>query len=105
MSRKDNRKTNPRNIPRTEEDVKRARMEGQIEGMRLTEALCLLTICDKYPEMDALAFWGEVAEKTKSTDERYMTAADVRNTLREEYGIDLLAGPSKAIAHNRRVER
>ena len=33
-----------------------------------------------------------------------MTAADVRTVLREEYGIDLMAGPSKAIAHGLREE-
>lgn len=91
-------KTNPRSIPRTEADVRRARREGWVEGLRLMEALFLLALCDKCPEVDAVAVWMEVCEKTKSSDRRYFTAADVRNTLREEYGIDLLGGPSKAIA-------
>lgn len=91
-------KTNPRNVPRTEADVRRARREGWVEGLRLMEALFLLALCDKCPEVDAVAVWMEVCEKTKSSDKRYFTAADVRNTLREEYGIDLLGGPSKAIA-------
>lgn len=92
-------KTNPRSIPRSEADVRRARREGWVEGIRLNEALWLLTLFDKHPEVDAAAVWFEVCEMTKSTDRRYMTAADVRNTLREEYGFDLLGGPSKAIAH------
>lgn len=91
-------KKNPRSIPRTEADVRRARREGWVEGLRLAEALFMLALCDKYPEVDAVAVWFEVCEKTKSSDKRYFTAADVRNTLREEYGIDLLGGPSKAIA-------
>lgn len=92
-------KTNPRKRPASEADVNRARREGWVEGIRLTEALYLLAICDKYPEMDAVAIYNEVAEKTKSNDKRYFTTADVRRTLLEEYGIELMGGPSKAIAH------
>ena len=95
-------KTNPRSRPATQADVERARREGQVEGMRLCEALYLLSLCDKHPEVDANTVRAEVVELAKSTDARYMTAADVRQTLREEYGIDLLGGPSKAIAHGLR---
>lgn len=91
-------KTNPRRVPATQADVERARREGQVEGIRLVEALYLLTLCDKHPEVDAETVRGEVADLVRSADERYLTAADVRNTLREEYGIDLMGGPSKAIA-------
>ena len=70
-------KTNPRNVPRTEADVKRARREGWVEGLRLMEALFLLALCDKCPDVDAVAVWMEVCEKTKSSDKRYFTAADV----------------------------
>lgn len=97
-------KTNPRKRPATQADVDRARREGQVEGLRLCEALYLLTLCDKHPEVDANAVRTEVGDLAKSTDARYMTAADVRTVLREEYGIDLMAGPSKAIAHGLREE-
>lgn len=93
-------KTNPRSRPASRSDVERARQEGQIEGLRLCEALYLLTLCDKHPEVDANTVRAEVGELAKSTDARCMTAADVRTTLREEYGIDLMQGPSKAIAHS-----
>lgn len=92
-------KKNPRSRPATQADVERARREGQVEGLRLCEALYLLTLCDKHPEVDASTVRAEVGELARSTDARYMTAADVRTTLREEYGIDLMPGPSRAIAH------
>ena len=97
-------KTNPRKRPATQADVARARREGQVEGLRLCEALYLLTLCDKHPDVDANTVRAEVGELAKSTDARYMTAADVRTTLREEYGIDLMPGPSRAIAHELREE-
>ena len=53
-------KTNPRSIPRSEADVRRARREGWVEGIRLNEALWLLTLFDKHPEVDAAAVWFEV---------------------------------------------
>ena len=68
------------------------------------EELELLTLCDKHPDVDANTVRAEVGELAKSTDARYMTAADVRTTLREEYGIDLMPGQSKAIAHELREE-
>lgn len=98
-----NKKANPRKQPRTEEDVRRAWKEGCIDGMRLAEAIFLSVLKDKHDsEIDVLGVWREIAEKTKAMNEGYFTPADLRRSLKEDYGIELLAGPSKAIAHCRR---
>jgi hypothetical protein len=98
-------KTNPRRRPATQADVERARREGWVEGMRIAEAIFLTVLHDRHAgEIDPRVVWDEIVEKTRAMDAGYFTAADLRRTLLEEYGIELLGGPSKAIAHDRRTE-
>lgn len=95
-------KVNPRRKPASYADVDRAWKEGCIEGMRLAEAIFLTVLHDRHAdEVNVQMVWDEIVDKTEAMDKGYFTAADLRRTLKEEYGIELLAGPSKAIAHGR----
>ena len=96
-------KTNPRRRPVSQVDVDRAWQEGCIEGLRLAEAIFLTVLADKHSdEVDLQQVWDEIVDKTEAMDQGYITGADMRQALKDDYGINLLAGPSKAIAHNRR---
>lgn len=96
-------KTNPRRKPATQEDVNRAWGEGVIEGIRCMEAIMLNCLCDKYADqVDVGQFWEDLSKLSQSFAEGRFTIADIRNMLKEEYKILLLAGPSKAIANKRK---
>ena len=103
MAKKKKKKTNQRNKPATQEDVNRSWGEGVIEGIRCMEAITLNCLCDKYADqVDIGKFWGDLNKLAESFAEERVTIPDIRNTLKEEYKILLLAGPSKAIYNARR---
>jgi len=98
-----NSKINPRRKPATQEDVNRAWGEGVIEGIRCMEAITLNCLCDKYADqVDVAQFWNDLNKLSESYAEGRFTIPDIRNMLKEEYRVLLLAGPSKAIYNNRR---
>jgi len=98
-----NSKINPRRKPATQEDVNRAWGEGVIEGIRCMEAITLNCLCDKYAaQVDVGQFWSDLNKLSESYAEGRFTIPDIRNMLKEEYRVLLLAGPSKAIYNNRR---
>lgn len=91
-------KINPRRKPATQEDVNRAWGEGVIEGIRCMEAIVLNCLCDKYADdVDVEQFWSDLNKLSESFAEGRFTIPDIRNMLKEEYKVLLLAGPSKAI--------
>jgi hypothetical protein len=97
------KKTNPRNIPKTQEDCNRSWREGCIEGLRLMEAIIMRVMIDKHPdEIDLNVLWDELNMYTKQWADGKLTPADIRQSLKTEDNIFLLDGPSKAIAHSRR---
>jgi len=101
--KKKKHKQNPRQIPCTQEDVKREWRVGCIDGLRLMEAITLRVLIDKHEgEIDIPKFWAELTEQTSAWAEGRITAADLRNSLKEEDKILLMSGPSSAIAHDRR---
>jgi hypothetical protein len=96
-------KINPRRKPATQEDVNRAWGEGVIEGIRCMEAITLNCLCDKYADqVDVEQFWNDLNKLSESFAEGRFTIPDIRNTLKEEYKVLLLTGPSKAIYNTRR---
>ena len=55
-------------------------------------------LCDKYADdIDVGQFWDDLNKLSESYAEGRFTISDIRNMLKEEYKILLLAGPSKAI--------
>ena len=60
-------------------------------------------LCDKYADdIDVGQFWDDLNKLSESYAEGRFTISDIRNMLKEEYKILLLAGPSKAIYNTRR---
>lgn len=92
-------RTNPRKIPRTEEDCRREYRRGFIEATRTMEAVVLRVGIDKHSDtLDIDRFWQDMTDYMVQVSKGKLTLADLRDTLKQEDKIKLLAGPSKAIA-------
>ena len=84
-------KTNPRKLPATQADVKRARKEGQDFGTRMATVLFLTVLLDKEgADGDVIRrVWGEINELSQSVIDGYVNLRDLRNVLFEEYEIEV----------------
>ena len=82
------KKTNPNRQPRTQADVDKAFDAGQMFGIERGIELFLYVLVDKHnasqDELDVFA--AEVNGLCQSVNEGYVTFADIRNMLTEEYG-------------------
>lgn len=85
------KKINPRKIPATQADVKRARKEGQDFGTRMATVLFLTVLLDKEgADGDVIRrVWGEINELSQSVIDGYVNLRDLRNVLFEEYEIEV----------------
>ena len=84
------KKTNPRNKPASEEDVKRARAKGIEDGVTCACAIFLTVMVDKFDAEDKIKdIWGETNKLSEEIKEGRVSVADLRYTLRSEYGIEL----------------
>ena len=83
-------KQNPRNKPATQADVKRARIESCNEAVRMTAAIFLTVICDKFNGKDYIPdLWREVSKLSEEIKENRVSVPDLIRVLREEYDIEL----------------
>ena len=84
-------KTNPRRVPRTEADVDWARKEGMRIGQDYATIIYLFVLADKEnatPEiLQRVA--GEINDLADSIVKGYVTIADLKNTLKEEFGVEV----------------
>ena len=80
-------KTNPRRIPRTQADVDRAYERGKEEGVNGALVLFLFTMLDKFGAGDdELKQFADAFSYTVDSIERgYITEADLRKVVRDEY--------------------
>lgn len=80
-------KTNPRNRPRSEADVKRAYERGREEGVNGALIIFLYTLMDKFGADDAQLkdFADAFSYTVDSIEKGYITEADLRKVVREEY--------------------
>lgn len=85
------KKTNPRRIPRTDADVERARAEGLRIGQEYATVIYLTVLYDKeFATSEIMQRVGrEVNELADSIVKGYVTIADLKNTLKEEYGVEV----------------
>ena len=81
-------KTNPRRIPRTQADVDRAHELGRTEGINGALIIMLYAMHDKLGAGDdELKQFADAFSYTVDSIERgYITEADLRKVVREEYG-------------------
>lgn len=81
-------KTNPRRRPASWEDVTRAWQKGVLDGCSNASAIFLTVLVDKFDGEDKVAdVWKEIVKLSDEVKERRVSVADLRTTLREEYGV------------------
>lgn len=85
------KKVNPNRIPRTQADVDKAYVRGRDEGTALCLTLVLYTLQDKFGADDSvLTEFHEAFQYTlDSLEKGYITEADLRTVLKEEYGTQI----------------
>ena len=86
------KKVNPRRRPATEADVKRAKASASDEAVKLAIAIFLTVLCDDFNfDKDQLQLaWERMDKLSESLTEHRVSAWDLVEVLREEYGIDLM---------------
>lgn len=86
------KKVNPRRRPATEADVKRAKASASDESVKLAIAIFLTVLCDDFNfDKDQLQLaWERMDKLSESIKEHRVSAWDLVEVLREEYGIDLM---------------
>ena len=82
-------KTNPRRRPATQADVNRAKQDAQSEAISLAMTIMFTALLDKegFTQEDLQRLWREVNDLSDSIAQGYVSAADLRNVLRREYGV------------------
>lgn len=85
------KKTNPRRIPATMEDVNKAKKQAAEDALRAAYAIFFTVMWDKEGlEIDGMKrIWDEVNALSQSVTNKYVSIADLQRTLRDEYGIEL----------------
>ena len=84
-------KVNPRRRPATMGDVNRAGERATNDALTASAAIFLTVLCDK-ESADAEIIqrvWNEMQELSQSIIDGYVSVADLKDTLRKEYGVDI----------------
>ena len=84
-------KVNPRRRPATMADVNRAVEQATNDALAASAAIFLTVLCDK-KSADAEIIqrvWKEMQELSQSIIDGYVSVADLKDTLRKEYGVDI----------------
>lgn len=81
-------KTNPRKKPASQEDVRRAQTKAVNDAVRMTSAIFLTVLCDKFGGADYIPdVWREVSKLSEEIKEKRVSVPDLIRTLDEEYNI------------------
>lgn len=84
------KKVNPRKRPCTEADVKRAKSEAANDAVRLTAAIILTVLVDKFNGADYVPeIWEAVNKLAEEVKEGRVNVSDLACVLREEYQIEI----------------
>ena len=84
-------KVNPRRRPETMADVNRAAQRATNDALTASAAIFLTVLCDK-EGADAEIIqrvWREMQALSQSIIDGYVSVADLKNTLSNEYGVDI----------------
>ena len=84
-------KVNPHRRPATMADVNRAVEQATNDALAASAAIFLTVLCDK-ESADAEIIqrvWQEMQELSQSIIDGYVSVADLKDTLRKEYGVDI----------------
>ena len=82
------KKTNPRNIPRSQADCDKAFDHGVREGVSGSTAIFLTVMVDKFGEADNVPnIWREIIKLSEEVSEKRVSMPDLKRVLKEEYDI------------------
>lgn len=84
-------KVNPRRRPATMADVNRAVEQATNDALTASAAIFLTVLCDK-ENADAeivQRVWQEMQELSQSIIDGYVSVSDLKDTLSNEYGVDI----------------
>ena len=84
-------KVNPRRRPATQADVNRAEQRATNDALTASAAIFLTILCDK-EGADAETIqrvWQEMQELSQSIIDGYVSVSDLKDTLSNEYGVDI----------------
>ena len=84
-------KVNPRRRPATQADANRAAQRATNDALAASAAIFLTVLCDK-ESADAEVIqrvWQEMQELSQSIIDGYVSASDLKDTLSNEYGVDI----------------
>ena len=83
-------KVNPKKKPKTQADVDRARGDGINDGVKISCAIILTVLSDKFDFADRIDdLWREINKLSEEVKERRVSVSDLRHTLLKEYGIEV----------------
>ena len=85
------KKVNPRNVPKSQADVDRAFRDVMRLGQEYATAIYLTVLYDKeHADQDIMQRVGqEINDLADSLIKGYVTLADLKNTLKKEYGVEV----------------
>lgn len=84
------KKTNPRKKPATGADVKKAWNQGVKDGVQNATAIILTVLVDHFGLADQIPdIWKAVCKLSEEVGECRVSLGDLRNVLKEEYGIEV----------------
>lgn len=84
------KKTNPRNIPRTQADVDKSFTLGINLGVHNASAMFMNVLLDKYDGADKLrAIWDDLCKLSEEVMEGRVKIPEITRMLKEEYDIEL----------------
>ena len=84
-------KVNPRRRPATQADVNRAEQRATNDALETSASIFLTILCDK-EGADAETIqrvWQEMQELSQSIIDGYVSVSDLKDTLSNEYGVDI----------------
>lgn len=89
--KKTKKRVNPNRQPVNRAMVRKIAEETKDEAVSLAIALFLTVMCDKFGfDAESLqAVWAEVNDLSDSVVKGYVNVADLKQVLREEYGIEI----------------
>ena len=85
------KRVNPRRQPVTKAMVRKVAEDTKEQAVNLAIALFLTVLCDKFGyDADSLkAVWDAVNDLSDSVVKGYVNVEDLKQVLREEYGIEI----------------
>lgn len=89
--KKTKKRVNPNRRPVTMATVRRVKEETKDEAVSLAISMFLTVLCDKfgYDAESLQAVWAAVNELSDSVVKGYVNVEDLKQVLREEYGIEI----------------